>query len=319
MAESFIFSFNIIAPIFLIVALGALLNKLNFFNDGFLAVCDKLVFKICLPCLLFQDIVTTDISTALNIPLILFCIAAVTVAAFLPCAVLPIFIKDKAKCGAFAQSIFRSNSAILGVTLASNMFGNAGLSVIAMVLPFVVVLFNVYAVVVLSIFAPREAKLSARELVVHIIKTVVTNPLIIAVALAFLWRLLPVGVPTFVDKGLTYLSDMAMPISLISLGASFSTSSLKGRLGLAIAASTCRTVIVPLIAVGVAVLLGFRNESLGVVLIVLGGPSAVSSYIMAKQMKSDHHLTGQILLISTLMCLFTLFLGIVILKETGLI
>lgn len=319
MQESFIFSFNIVAPIFLIVLLGAVLNKLKFFNDGFLAACDKLVFKVCLPCLLFQDIVTADISTALNVRLILFCIVAVTIAAFLPCAILPLFIKDKAKCGAFAQGIFRSNAAILGVTLVSNMFGDAGLSVIAMVLPFVVVLFNVYAVTILSIFAPREVKLSARELVVHIVKTVVTNPLIISVALAFLWRLLPIGVPAFVDRGLTYLSDLAMPISLISLGASFNASSLKGRVGLAIAASTCRTVLVPLVAVSVAVLLGFRNESLGVILIVFGGPSAVSSYIMSKEMKSDHHLTAQILLISTLMCVFTLFLGIVILKETGLV
>ncbi len=319
MLESFIYSFNIIAPIFLIVLLGAVLNKLKFFNDGFLAVCDRLVFKICLPCLLFQDIATANISETLNIRLIVFCVIAVTAAAFLPCAVMPLFIKDKAKCGAFVQGTFRSNAAILGVTLVSNMFGEAGVSVIAMVLPFVVVLFNVYAVVILSIFAPSDTKLAPRKLILHIIKSVFTNPLIIAVALAFAWQLTGVELPKFADKGLSYLSEMAMPVSLISLGASFNFASLKGRLGLAIGASILRTLIIPSIALVVAGLLGFRNVELGVILIVIGGPAAVSSYIMAKQMKSDHHLAGQILLISTMMCVFTIFLGIVILKETGLI
>lgn len=319
MFESFIYSFNIVAPIFIIVLLGAILKRAKFFNDGFLAVCDKLVFKICLPCLLFQDIATTNISESLNIHLIVFCVIAVTATVFLPCAIMPLFIKDKAKCGAFVQGTFRSNAAILGVTLVSNMFGKEGEPVIAMVLPFVVVLFNVYAVVILSIFAPSENKLSTRELVIHIFKSVFTNPLIIAVALALLWQLVPAELPTVVDKGLSYLADMAMPISLISLGASFDLSSLKGRLGLAITASSLRTIVIPSVAIAIAALLGFRGVELGVILIVLGGPAAVSSYIMAKQMKSDHHLAGQILLISTMMCVFTIFLGIVILKETGLI
>ena len=319
MLESFIFSFNIVVPIFLIVLLGAVLNKLKFFNEGFLSACDKLVFKICLPCLLFQDIATANVAQSLNIRLIVFCIIAVTISAFLPCAVMPLLIKDKGKCGAFVQGTFRSNAAILGVTLVSNMFGEAGVSVIAMVLPFVVVFFNVYAVVILSIFAPREAKLSVRQLIVHIIKTVFTNPLIIAVALAFLWQLVPMELPVAIDKGLSYLSELAMPISLISLGASIDISSLRGRIGLALAASTLRTVIIPAVALIFAALLGLRGVELGVILIVIGGPAAVSSYIMAKQMKSDHYLAGQILLISTMMCVFTFFVGIVILKETGLI
>lgn len=319
MLDSITYSFNIIVPIFIIVFLGAILKKINFVNEGFLSVCDKLVFKICLPCLLFQDIATTNISESLNIKLIIFCMIAVTLTAFLPCLFMPLFVRDKAKCGAFVQGNFRSNAAILGVTLAESMFGDGGVSVIAMVLPFVVVLFNVYAVIILTIFAPTDAKLSPRELVLHIVKAVLTNPLIIAIVLALLWQLVPMELPNVANRGLSYLADIAMPISLISLGASIDLSSLKGRIGLAIASSVSKTVIVPALAIGAAILLGFRSVELGVVLIVFGGPAAVSSYIMAKQMKSDHELAGQILLISTMMCIFTLFLGIFILKQTGLI
>lgn len=319
MLDSFSYSFNIIVPIFVIVFFGAILKKINFVNDGFLTVCDKLVFKVCLPCMLFQDIATTNVSESLNIKLIIFCMVAVTLTAFLPCLFMPLIVRDKAKCGAFIQGNFRSNAAILGITLATSMFAEKGAAVIAMVLPFVVVLFNVYAVIILTIFAPSEAKLKPRELILHIGKSIITNPLIIAITLALLWQLVPIKMPSVADKSLSYLADITMPISLISLGASIDLSSLKGRIGLAIASSISKTIIVPALAIGAAILLGFRSVELGVVFIIFGGPAAVSSYIMAKQMKNDYELAGQILLISTMMCTLTLFVGIFILKQTGLI
>ncbi|MBQ8510716.1 MAG: AEC family transporter [Clostridia bacterium] len=319
MLDSFIYSLNIIGPIFIIVVLGAILKKYGFFKEGFLSVCDKLVFKICLPCLLFQDIVTADSSEGADLKLILFCVIAVAVSFLLPCLIVPIFVKDNGKRGAFIQGVYRSNSAILGVTMASSMFGDTGASVLATVLPFTVTMFNVFAVILLSFFAPADTKLSPKALFRRIIMTIVTNPLIIGIVLAMLWRLTGLSLPMVVDRSLSYLSDLTMPLALISLGANFTFESLRGRLGLAIASSACKTIVVPALTVGAAILMGFRGVQLGVVFILFGGPAAVSSYIMAKQMKSDHELASQILLISTLMSVFTLFAGIFLLKQTGLI
>lgn len=319
MIDSFIYSLNIVAPIFVIVVLGAVLQKFNFFGDSFLGICDNLVFKICLPCLLFQDIATTDIASSFNGKLILFCCGAVGVSVMLLCAFVPIFLRDNAKRGAFVQGAFRSNAAILGVTLAANMFGDAGVSVIAMVLPVVVTLFNVFAVVILSIYAPADVKLTPGQLVARIFKSIGTNPLIISIVLALLWQLLPFEMPLIMDRSLSYLAEMSMPLALISLGANFKLESLKGRIGTAVLASICKTVLVPALCVGFAIALGFRGVELGIVYIIFGGPTAVSSYIMAKQMKSDHELAAQVLLISTLLSVFTLFVGIFLLKEFGLI
>ena len=303
MLDSFIYSLNIIAPIFIIVALGAILMKLKFLNADFLEVCDRLVFKICLPCLLFVDIATAQTGDILNVKLIVFCVAAVTASFLIPCVLVPLLVKDNAKRGAFIQGVYRSNAAILGMTLAKNMFGDDGTATLAMILPFIVTLFNVFAVVILSVYAPADAKLSPAALAKRIVKTVATNPLIISIVLALVWR----------------LTGLSMPVALISLGANFRLESLHGRVGLAVASSVCKTVIVPALAVFAAMALGFTGTSLGCVFIVFGGPAAVSSYIMAKQMKSDHELASQILLISTLMSLFTMFAGIFILRTAGLI
>ncbi len=320
MLDSFLFSLNAIAPIFILVVLGVILKKVNFVSDEFFQGCDKAVFRICLPCLLFQDIATTNLEEYLNIRYIIFNSAAVVALVILLCAIVPIFVKANDKRGAFIQGVYRSNSAILGFALAESLFPVGGSTTIAMVLPFTVVLYNAFAVVILSIFAPSQSKLSAKELLVRIVKTVVTNPHIIAITLALLWQLTPFTLPVIVNSGLTYLADMSMPLALISLGAGFKISSLGGgRFGLALSASVCKTVIVPVIVVLSGIAMGFKGVELGVIFIIFGGPTAVSSYIMAKQMKSDHELAGQILLISTLMSVLTMFVGIMILREMGLI
>lgn len=319
MLDSFIYSLNIIAPIFIIVALGAVLMKVKFLSAEFLEVCDRLVFKICLPCLLFHDIATAETGDIINVKLIIFCVAAVTASFLIPCVLVPIFVKDNAKRGAFIQGVYRSNAAILGMTIARNMFGDDGTATIAMILPFIVTLFNVFAVIILSVCAPADVKLSPGALAKRIGKTVATNPLIIAIVLALIWRLTGLSMPVLMLRSLGYLSDMSMPLALISLGANFRLESLRGRVGLAVASSACKTIVVPVLAVLSAMAFGFAGTALGCVFIVFGGPAAVSSYIMAKQMKSDHELASQILLISTLMSLFTMFAGIFILRTVGLI
>ena len=319
MLDSFIYSLNIIAPIFIIVALGAVLMKVKFLSADFLEVCDRLVFKICLPCLLFHDIATAETGDIINVKLIIFCVAAVTASFLIPCVIVPIFVKDNAKRGAFIQGVYRSNAAILGMTIARNMFCDDGTATIAMILPFIVTLFNVFAVIILSVCAPADVKLSPGALAKRIVKTVATNPLIIAIVLALIWRLTGLSMPVLMSRSLGYLSDMSMPLALISLGANFRLESLRGRVGLAVASSACKTIVVPALAVLAAMAFGFTGTALGCVFIVFGGPAAVSSYIMAKQMKSDHELASQILLISTLMSLFTMFAGIFILRSVGLI
>ncbi len=318
MLDSILYSINNIMPMFIIVILGAILGKAKFVNDGFLSVCDKLVFKISLPCMLFVEIVSAE-SVEFNPKLTGYCVATVIVTLVLSCVFVPFFIKDNGKRGAFIQGIYRSNSAIIGMTLAQNMFPENGTATMSMVMPVVVVLFNGFAVVILSIYAPEDVKLTPKQLIVRIIKSVATNPLIISIVLALLWKFSGIKLPVLADKSLNYLSNMSMPLALISLGASFKLESLRGRFGLAVISSALKTAVVPAAAVLCAIPLGFRGVELGTIFILFGGPTAVSSYIMSKQMKSDHELSGQILLVSTLMSVATLFAGTLILKQTGLI
>jgi len=316
--ENLIFSFNTIAPIFVIVAIGAYLKKSGFAKPEFFAVSDKLGFKICLPCLLFMDIMDASFAD-IDIRMIWLSACLVTFIFAVSGLIIPIFFKKNEDRGALIQGMCRSNAAILGVTIAANLFGESGTVVIAAVLPVVVALYNVYSVITLSIFAPRGKKLDGRTLALRIGKNILTNPLIIAVVLGLLWNVTGLTMPVVAARSLNYLADLCVPLALLSLGASFSVQELQESVGKALLASCVKTIVIPLVAVTAACLMGMRGVSVGVMLVIFGGPAAIASYTMSRQMNSNHVLAGEIVLISTLMSGFTLFFGIFILKVLQLI
>lgn len=320
MLENLLFSVNAVLPIFLLVGLGWLLKKTSFLPDAFYSGSEKLVFKIGLPCMLFLSVAESTVDNlANNLPLVLFCSASVVVAFLLLVLVVPLFVKDNDKRGAFIQGAYRSNFGILGLPLAANLFGNEGTATAAILMPAAIIFFNVLAVVILTVYAPSDLKKKPSVLARDIAVSVMTNPLIIAVVLGLPFLFLNIELPLFVSKTANDLSDTVTALALISLGAGFRKESLVSKVKYSVTAASIKTALLPTLAVFFAYLCGFRGVQLGLVFILFGSPTAVSSYIMAKSMKSDHEMAGQILLLSTLMCLFTLFFGIFLLRSVGLI
>jgi len=319
MLSNLSYSVNAVLPIFLLVVVGAFLNRFNKVNAQFTEIADWLVFKVGLPIMLFLEVAKSTVSDGLDMKLIVFLVISVTCSFFMTSLLVSLVIRDRTKRGAFIQGMCRSNFAILGVPLAENMFGSAGNQTIAIVMPFVILMFNTYSVVILSVFSSSSAHKLDRKAVRGILKNIVTNPLIIGVLLGLPFMLFEIPLGTAMNKTLQYLSNLTTPLALISLGANFRMDSLRGRIGYALTASVGKTILLPAVMVTAAALVGLRGPSLGVVLICFGAPTAVSSYIMSKKMDNDHELAAQILLLTTMMCIVTIFIGIFILKTLGLI
>jgi predicted permease len=319
MVNNLIYSVNAILPIVLLVALGWILKKAGKITDAFTEVADWLVFKVGLPVMLFLEVAESSLEDNQDGKLILFLVIAVTTSFTLMSFISLFIVRDPKMRGAFIQGSCRSNFAILGVPLAQNMFGEVGGSVIALTMPFVILMFNSYSVIVLSVFSGSREHKFGLDTLKNILKSIVTNPLIIGVVLGLPFMIWKIPLVTAASKTLHYLSGLTTPLALMSLGANFRSESLKGRAGYAVLGAMNRTLIIPAAAVTAAALCGLRGPALGVVLICFGAPTAVSSYIMAKKMDNDHELAAQILLLSTAVCVFTIFIGIFILKSLGLI
>ena len=314
-----IFSLNTVLPLVLLVVIGFFIKKINLLKDEFYPAAEKFVFRVALPCSLFLSVSGADPSTAFSVRLILFCVIGTIVAALVIGALTVIFIKSNAERGAFIQGGYRSNFALLGSALADRLFPVSGLAAASALMPFTIPLFNVIAVATFSLFAPAEKKQTPTEILKKTLRGIVTNPLIIGIALAVPFMLLRISLPGIVTGTLKYVGSIASPLALICIGASLGSGFEVAKLRKALFCSLIKTALLPAAAVAVAILLGMRDVELGLVLILFGSPTAVSSYIMAKNMDSDEKLAAQILMISTVLCAFTLFVGIYILTSFNLI
>lgn len=316
--DSLLYSLQSVVPLFALILMGYLLRRVQIINDNFVQVGTRIGFKMALPVLLFQQVSSADLTAVFNPRLILFALACILVLIGLLCLLVPLLIKGNAQRGAFIQAIYRGNFAILGVPLAINMFGEAGAAPTSLLLPFTVPIYNATAVIILTVFDPQYQ--GSRHIPLKkILKGIVTNPLIIGIVLGLPFSLLHVEFPVLIDKTLDSISSLATPLSLICLGGQFTFRAARDNLRLSVTATLIKQVLVPAVVLSLAVLLGFRGGELGAVFILFMAPSAVSSYIMAKNMHSDDQLAAQILILTTLTSCLTITGGIFLLRSLALL
>ena len=311
--ESLRLSFEAVMPIFLLMALGYLLKCLKFAEKSTFDAMNRLVFKIFLPILLFYNIYQTDKRQIFNGKLILFTVAAIlTVYVVGYFAVLGL-TRDNARRGVMLQGFFRSNYAILGIPLVDYVCGDSATGLASLMVAVVVPLFNILAVICLERFRNRSVKIGG------LIWGILKNPLVIGCLIGAIFLIADISLPSFVEKAVSSASQIASPLSMVILGAGFAFSGIGKYLKEIAITVSAKLVIVPFFAVLAAVLLGLRGEALVCVLITFGAPVAVSSFSMAQQMGGDEKLAAQNVVISSALCLLTLFGWIFALSALGLI
>lgn len=312
--DNILFSFNGVFPLVLIVGLGIFLRKIQMFDDHFISQANQFCFMVAFPLQLFNNIYHIDYTQRIPVDMLVFIALSILVMTLLLMFMVPRIIKDHTKWGSFIQGAFRSNFLLVGLPLANNLFGERGVIVASIALPVVIPLYNFLAVLVLSVNSntqhTAENKVHYGQVALNILK----NPLIIGALSALALGTLQVPMPLFLDRSIKDVGSIATPLALILLGAQFKFSDLRGRIKLAMVASLLRVVILPWTVIGLAIVLGFRGESLGTIFIIFSAPSAISGYIMAKNMGNDGPLAGQVIILTTLLSVVTIFLGVVFLK-----
>lgn len=311
--ENLILSFNIVLPIFLILSLGYILKKLKILDELTTKNMNSVNFKVFLPLLLFYNVYKTDLSVVFNPKLLIFSIISVILVFLLLFIIIPLLEKDNRKRGVIIQGIFRSNFVIFGVPVCEALFGQNATGVASMLIAVVVPLFNFLAVICLEIY--RGGNINFKK----IIKGIITNPLIIASIIGLFFIYFKIKLPAPIEKTINDISKIATPLAFILLGSSFTFSAFSVYIKQLSITILGKLIIVPGIVLYIAALLGFRNVELTCLLSVFASPTAVSSYTMAEQMDGDSILAGQIVVLTSIISIITVFLWIFILKQFHLI
>lgn len=307
--ENFLFSANAVLPVFLVMLIGWFLKQKKLIPDGFWAGVSKYVFLIATPLLLFEDTSSVDFSQSFDIKFVAVALGSLLATVIIFWIVYPVFQKDRVKAGALIHCSYRSNFAILGLPLLKNILTEVGVAKAETVLAFGVPLFNVVAVLCLAYWS--ESKGDYKKMFMGIVK----NPLILGCVAGLLFSIFKIPTPLFLDRTVTYLGNTALGLGLLLLGSSFEFKKFAACFKNAMAATIAKLVFSPLFGVVTAYLFGFRGEELLIMLVYMGSSTAINSYVMAKEMKSDADLTSGIVVCTTGLSIITLFFGIALIKS----
>ena len=318
--DNFIFSLNATVPVFLVILLGGLLGKAGMLTKQFTSVLDKYVFKVALPVLLFYDISTTDLRDVFEWKFVFFCMGVTTVMFLGTWLAAVLLCRDKSMVGAFAQAAARGSAAILGIAFVNNIYGNAGMAPLMIVSA--VPLYNIYSVIILTFSSneiDEETRRNRKKLILRACVNILKNPIIIGIFAGLFYSICKLPLPQIAAKTLSSIAQTATPMALLSVGASFQGREALAKLKPTIAATVWKLLLMPALFFPLAIHMGFTGTELVAILVMLGSPTTVSCYIMAKNMGNDAQLTSSIIVLTTVMSSLTLTFWIFLLKSMGLI
>lgn len=325
---------NAVLPIILLILLGYLLRQKKFLSDDFLKMGNKLVFKICLPAMLFINVYDIDSFASIRWDIVLYAVAVLGIIFALGFLTAIATTKVPERRGVILQCTFRSNFAIIGLSLAGALGGADAMAVAAIISAFTIPVINILAVISLSVFVGGR-KQGVKSILLNIAK----NPLIIGVVLGLVCialRTLQTSLfgsvvfslkihTKFLYTALNNLKSIASPFALLVLGGQFTFSAVKGLLKEIAVSTIWRIVIAPVLGIGGAILLTrFGVLSCGVnefpaLIALFGSPVAVSSAIMAGSMGNDEQLATQLVVWTSLCSIVTIFLEVCVLMGMGLL
>lgn len=314
--EQLLFSLNATVPIFLLMVIGYVLRQLHIVDEPFVNTLNSFNYKITLPVLLFQDIAQSDFFSVWDTRYVLYCFCVTLLTIGIIWVLSKLFYPDKAQLGEFIQASYRSSAAVLGIAFIQNIYGSAGMAPLMII--GTVPLYNVAAVLLLSFTGPKAHGFDKASVKASL-KGIITNPIILGILLGMLVSSLKISFPVIVDKTLSNVASLATPLALLGLGAGFEGRKALKQIPATAAASVIKLVLLPAIFLPLAIYMGFTGEKLVAILIMLGSPTTVSCYIMAKNMGHEGTLTSSTVVSTTFLSSITITGYLFLMRTLGLI
>ena len=290
-------------PVFLLIVLGFILRRSLMRLDTQWHGLERLTYYVLFPTLLIQTLVKADLSSVPVAGVGGALMLSALVMSVLCLALRPLFSRWSIDGPAFT-SIFQGATrwqTYVALAVASNLFGNAGLALASVAMVAIIPLVNVFSVSVLAHYASPE-KQSIRAIVM----TVVKNPLIWACAIGLAVNVMQLALPKIWHDVADALGRSSLGIGLLVTGAGLH---LEGLLRPSLAASIAvflKLILMPMLAVALALWFGISGPSLVNVAVCSAVPTSSSAYVLARQMGGDAPLLAQIITLQTILAAVTM-------------
>ncbi|MEJ2289524.1 MAG: AEC family transporter, partial [Deinococcales bacterium] len=245
----------------LLIALGFLLRRSGFLEPGFWRSFERMVYFVLLPVLVFQVLADATVNSSVALRLS----GAVALSILLLALLLVLARRRLGVTGPAFTSVFQGSvrfNSYVALAVIPAVFGKGGLELLALLIAVVVPLVNVLSVLMLAVFAGGPSPTPWR-----VLRSIVTNPLIVASALGVAANLALPGLPSTLDGALSVLSRAALPSGLMAVGAALVPGEFGAHargLGVSLVA---RFALLPAVSYGIGTLLHLPAEALGVLVL----------------------------------------------------
>ncbi|MCM1089753.1 MAG: AEC family transporter [Butyrivibrio sp.] len=314
--EQLLFSLNATIPVFLVMVLGYIIKQMGVVDEPFVKTLNSFNYKITLPVLLFKDIAESDFYSVWDTKYVLYCFLVTLTSIVIIWGLAALFYKNKLQLGELIQASYRSSAAVLGIAFIQNIYGSSGMAPLMII--GTVPLYNIAAVLVLSFTGPKAHGLDKASLK-NAVRGILTNPIIIGILLGMIVSACRISFPVIITKTIGNISVLATPLALLGLGAGFEGRKALKELAPTTVVSLLKLVVLPAVFLPLAIHMGFTREKLVAILIMLGSPTTVSCYIMAKNMGHEGTLTSSAVVATTFLSSITLTAWLFILRSMGFI
>ncbi len=293
---------GIIAPLFLVIGLGALLRRRGFVTAEGAATLSRLVFRVAAPALLLRSVGTRPLAESAELGSI-----AVIVGASVLTAALTYLVtrgQPRNRIGVLAQGSFRSNTVFYGLPVVTYAYGDDAVGRAAVVIGTMVITYNLLGALVLAL--PRKrVSAGSGELWRGVLREMAGNPLVLGILGGIALSASGWTLPDVADRTLEMIGRTALPLALLSIGSGLDPKHLPSEWRPALAISLVKLVAYPAAIWAALSAMGLEGEALRVPVVLLSSPCAVMAYIMAKEMNGDEGLASAIVIGSTLLATVT--------------
>ena len=312
MLQNFILCVNAVIPSAIYLIIGIILKVAGVVTDEEVKKFTHVVFVTLYPFIMFDNLYGKNIVDNMDMKLGVYAVVFTA----LQFAASWIFVckieKSNYERGAMIQALYRSNYVLMGFPIAVNLFGKGNITAVAIIMMLVVPFYNISAVILFETFRGGKVDIG------HMLKRILTNPIIDGGIAAFIVMALGITLPSPVVNTITTLSDATAPIAMILLGAALNIKGFTSDRRRITICTVGKLIVFPAIGITGAVLLGIRDVQLIAVTLMVAAPVALASYAMASSMGGNGKLAGELVVVTTIASCFTIPIFLFILKTNGL-
>ncbi|HSK69095.1 MAG TPA: AEC family transporter [Candidatus Limnocylindria bacterium] len=298
-------------PILFYMAVGALLNHRGRVSMPAVNQFNYIIFKYCFPFVMFHSIYRADLASASAPSFVGVMAALLFLLAGVSWFILRRVNPDRRALGSMMQGIVRGNALLFAFPVVEAVSGRNNTGLASLVVATVIPVANVLAVVILETL--RGQRFSLPRLLASILR----NPIVVGALAAVPFKAFGIVLPGFMEKVVADVAGLVTPVALVLLGAGLRLADTRLYRKELVSVGALRLVLAPLLNVLVVRALGFGPVATTTAMAFGAVPTAVSTYVMAREMDADAALAGQIVAATTVASVATMFLWVLALTSLG--